>query len=891
MARPYRPRRWRTALPDPAGCWLLTRELQINPVTAQVLYNRGLTSPAAAGAFLTAGRQQILDPMLLKEMDRAVHLLRQRIASRQPIMVYGDYDVDGITGTAILVLALRSLGAVVDYYIPSRFTEGYGLNVGALQEIKARGHDFILSVDTGVSAVAEAQAARAMGITLVITDHHEPGPVLPDAAALINPKRPDCSYPFSELSGVGVAFKLALALNAPGVWDLLDIVTLGTIADMVPLVGENRAIVREGLDALSQTRRPGLRALMDIAGVRQPVTATHIGFALGPRINALGRMGSAMRGVELLLTEDAGRARELARLLDEENQSRQAVEAEILQQAMQQAEALPPALREYVLVLAGEGWHHGVVGICAARVLEAYHRPAILLSLDGEGGRGSARSIPAFHLHRALSRVSDLFVKFGGHAAAAGMTLRSRADLPALRERLNRLAAQWLQPEDLIAELRVDARIRAEQVTDQLVKELAQLQPFGIGNPQPVMALSDCSVLDSRLIGKEQNHLKLLLGGTGRPTPLEAVGWNLAPARPPAQSRVQIAFLPEYETYQGRRQLRLTVRDLQILDPVTAYPVNEAPAPQLDEAACLHWEPLAGADLTGPTDQWPRLAQPVVDARDERLEAVLQQMAAQDQEAAPAAEAAPRAEAAPAAETAPAAPAGAEEAVEEPREPTRLLYLEVLATPAGSRVLVLTASPWAAAALAEELRLALPHRRREILTWLPGQPEPQEGALVVAPHGCKAAGRYTAAALYHPPYHPAQLPPYPLHLLWRREEWQLAQAALTWPYPDRESLAQLYKLLRNGAPAGPAALAGALAGRLADALGEISGPWNRLRLEAGLRIFRELGLLDSAGRAVGSNDGGKFDLADSRQFALGLRGRALLADLGRGNWPDGPQGL
>jgi single-stranded-DNA-specific exonuclease len=259
LARPYRAGRWRQLLPDPAACLLIARSLNLSPVTAQVLYNRGLTTPEAAHAFLTAGREQILDPFLLKDMDKAVTLIRARIAAGRPIMVYGDYDVDGVTGTTILVLALRAMGAAVEYYIPNRFDEGYGLNVGALKEIRERGHDFVLSVDTGVSAVAEAEAAVELGITLIISDHHEPGPVLPDVPALINPKRADCSYPFKGLSGVGVAFKLALALEAPGAWDLIDIVTLGTIADMVPLVGENRAIVREGMTALGSTRRPGLR--------------------------------------------------------------------------------------------------------------------------------------------------------------------------------------------------------------------------------------------------------------------------------------------------------------------------------------------------------------------------------------------------------------------------------------------------------------------------------------------------------------------------------------------------------------------------------------------------------------------------------------------------------
>ncbi|HLN64640.1 MAG TPA: single-stranded-DNA-specific exonuclease RecJ, partial [Symbiobacteriaceae bacterium] len=638
MAKPYRARRWRPAWPDPAACLLLSKTLGLSPVTAQVLYNRGLTTPEAAHAFLTAGREQILDPFQLKDMDRAVALIRQRIASGKPIMVYGDYDVDGVTGTTILVLALRALGARVEYYIPNRFSEGYGLNVGALQEIHGRGFDFVVSVDTGVSAVKEAEAAKAMGMTLVVSDHHEPGPTLPDVPALINPKRPDCTYPFKGLSGVGVAFKLAVALETPNAWDLLDIVTLGTIADMVPLVGENRAIVREGLAMLGATRRPGLKALMEVAGVKQPVTATHIGFSLGPRINALGRMDSAMEGVELLVTQDPERAQALARYLDDRNRDRQETEAAILAEALEQAESQAARDKEYVMVLAGEGWHHGVVGICASRVLEQYYRPAILLSIDGDEARGSARSIPAFHMHRALLQVSDLFAKFGGHAAAAGMTLKSKDDVPVLRERLNRIGANWLSPEDLVPELRIDGILSLDQVNDDLMAELQRLEPHGIGNPAPIFAVQDLRVMDARLIGKEQNHLKLLLRNQQQQGPLmEAVGWNLAPAKPAPTARVQVAFQPEYDTYQGRHSLRLTLKDVQVIASPEGggFPVQMAPVPVLTPADCTAWDPLLGLAPGGRPAHRPAPAPArVIDARDDRLPVRLAELTAPHEEVA-----------------------------------------------------------------------------------------------------------------------------------------------------------------------------------------------------------------------------------------------------------------
>lgn len=847
LAKPYRPKRWRPALPDPAGCYLLSQSLGVSPVMAQVLYNRGLTTPELAETFLQAGRGQILDPSLLKDMDRAVALIRQQIAAGGPIMVYGDYDVDGITGTTILVLALRALGATVDYYIPNRFSEGYGLNAEALREIRGRGYDFVLSVDTGITAINEAAVARELGITLVVSDHHEPGPTLPDVDALVNPKRPDCTYPFKGLAGVGVAFKLALALETPNAWELLDIVTLGTIADMVPLIGENRAIVREGLTRLGATTRPGLRALMEVAGVKSPVTATHIGFALGPRLNALGRMGSAMAGVELLTTEDPARAKELARHLDEENQTRQEVEAAILEEALRQAESQPPEDRAYVMVLAGEGWHHGVVGICASRVLEAYHRPTILLSIDGDEVRGSARSIPAFHMHRALSQVADLFSKWGGHAAAAGMTLKRKEDLPLLRKRLNEIGAAWLRPEDLVPEQRIDGFVSLDQVNGDLMAELGRLEPHGIGNPAPVLATADLSVLDARTMGREQQHLKLLVRGAGPlATPMEAVGWNMAPASPGPGAQVELAFQPEIDTYGGRERLRLTMRDMQVVASSREIiaPVNRVAQPILTPEGCAQWNPLVGS-LTGARGT-------VFDGRGERLAVqILAEVAATAEE-----------------ET-----DGADHGEEE-QGPNRLTYLEGLVARAAERVLILTASPWAASALVAELQHVLPDRRQEIALWHPGQPEPGH-RVVVAAHGAEVAGSYGDLVLYHPPYRPLELAGSRIHLVWQPADWDLLEASLGWPYPDREVLVQLYKLLKASE---------ATPERLAASLGESAGPWNHLRLDAGLAVFREMGLLLPDGR-LAQGKGVRFQLESSSRYTAGMQARQVLAQMRRDDWP------
>ncbi len=852
MARPYRPKRWRPEQADPAGARLLSRQLAISPVTAQILINRGITTPEAAQAFLTPGRERLHDPLLLRDMREAVALIRARIAAGRPIMVYGDYDADGVSATAVMMLALRALGAKVAYYIPDRFREGYGLNAGALRAIRERGYDFVVTVDTGVAAVAEARAARELGITLIVTDHHEPGPVLPDVPALVNPRRPDCPYPFKGLAGVGVAFKLALALGAPNAWELLDIVTLGTVADMMPLVGENRAIVREGLARLGETCRPGLRALMQVAGVRPPVTAGHVGFALGPRINALGRMSSADAAVELLLTEDPERAYELARRLDAENRARQEIEAAILEEALAQAAALPPEEREYALVLAGEGWHHGVVGICASRVLEVYHRPTILLSIEGDEVRGSARSIPGFHIQRALLQMADLLTRFGGHAAAAGLSLRGPELVPELRRRLNRLAAEWLRPEDLVPEQRVDAFVSLDQIDERLVTELTALEPFGLGNPAPVLATDGLEVVEGRIIGRDGQHLKLFLRpeGDGTAPPVEAVGWGMAAVRPEPGQRVAVAYQPELNTYMGRTRIQLVLKDMRASAGGSPY--------RLTEAHCLAWDPLSPPESSAPVF----LPAQVCDGRNGRAARLLAAMAA-----------------APGAGHEVAAgmlgndlPAGGEaDGAEEwgagEEADPKLLYLAALCRPAGSRVLALACSPWAAAALADRLERLGPELWRTVRLWLPGEPEPADGRLVVAAHGQAARGPYSDVVLWHPPYGAAGYPAERVHLLWDEADWALAEECLGWPCPDRDVLVHLYRLLQAG-EASPSALA--------RRLGEIPGPWNRLRYESGLTIFREIGLLDAAGRLCAAQ-GARFALEASPRYRRGQEIRAQLA--------------
>lgn len=835
MARPYRPRRWRAALPDPAGCQGLVRNLNISVVTAQVLWNRGFCTAGEAAAFLNAGRDQLHDPFLLAGMDRAVDVLTAAVRERRPVMVYGDYDVDGVTGTAILVTCLRSLGALVEYYIPNRFSEGYGLNAAAIESIARRGFDLILSVDTGTSALQEAQFARSLGVTLVITDHHEPGPELPDAAAVVNPKRADCQYPFKGLSGVGVAFKLALALEAPAAWECLDIVTLGTIADMVPLVGENRAIVKEGLAGLRQTGRPGLQALMEVAGLSpdREVSASHVGFALGPRINALGRMGDASLGVELLLTQDSDRAMELARRLDEENKNRQEVEAAIVQEAMAQAEAYAG---QCAMVLAAEGWHPGVVGICASRVLEAYHRPTILLSIEGETAKGSARSIPGFHLYKALYECRDLLQRFGGHAMAAGMTLPT-ANIPLLRARMEEIARETLDEEALTPHLAIDAWIDAADVHEGLARELAVLEPHGIGNPEPLLAMQDAGVVDVRTMGREGQHLRMRVRGTGISS-LEAVAFNLAQIAPAARSIVHLAFRPEMNVWNGRESLQLRVKDLQ---EEAGLPSNVARVPEVGWEGYLAWDPLDGLSV-----RESALPADLVDARGQRLAERLLALRGEMEDA-------------------------GEGAV------TRAAYAADLAVLTGRRALVLTSSPWAAGAAAASLSELLP--RQGVQLWAPGSPPPPAQVAVAAWGGFvpEAAANFDEILLFHPPYTPGQMTGLKgrVHLAWAASDWALSETALVWPYPDRETLVHLYRILRESGPTATPALAGAMAaaGR------EPAGLWSRLRVEAGLAIFVELGIAEpfGGGQVRLKARTGRFQLEQSRRYRKGMQGREALA--------------
>jgi single-stranded-DNA-specific exonuclease len=482
----------------------LARALEISEVTASVLVRRGYGDPDAARAFLAA-KAEVHDPFALGAMEAACALIREAIEAGTRICVHGDYDVDGICATAVAVLMLRAAGAEVDWFLPSRFEEGYGLSREALERIAGEGFGLLLTVDCGITAVAEVAYARELGLQVVVTDHHRPGEVLPDCPVVA--PRPS-SYPFPELCGTGVVFKLAQALGHAGE-RLLDLVALATVADVVPLVDENRALVAAGLRLLARTERPGLRALMAAARVDPAaVDAGSIAFRLAPRINAAGRLCHPSTALRLLLTESDEEARTLAAELETLNRDRQAVEERILRDAIRQVEEWPePARRRRAYVLSAEDWHQGVIGIVASRLVERYHRPVVLVAGDDDVWKGSGRSIQAFDLHAGLAACAASLEGFGGHRAAAGLTIRPER-LVEFAESFAAHADRVLSEEDLRPALRVDAIVRGDELTLDLCHELEQLAPFGLGNPDVTLLVPGCRLSDLSVVG-EGRHLRL----------------------------------------------------------------------------------------------------------------------------------------------------------------------------------------------------------------------------------------------------------------------------------------------------------------------------------------------------------------------------------------------
>lgn len=556
-------KQWKIAHPSPEGRAQLERA-GIPSLLACVLSARGVTEPEQAWKLLTPGEEPLLDPMLLKDMDRAVLRVTRALKRGETIAVYGDYDVDGITATCLLTDCLTRLGGRVRSYIPDRLEEGYGLNQEAVLHLARQGVTLIITVDCGITAAREVEFARELGIDVVITDHHECKQAIPEAAAVVDPHRPDCPYPFKGLAGVGVALKLAMAAAGPYRAGLVfreyaDLAAVGTVADVMPMTGENRTIVQTGLAALAHPRRVGLAQLMEEAGLGdKPVTSVSIGYTLAPRINAAGRMGQADLAAELLLTRDPGRAAALAQELCALNRERQTIECEIFQECVQRLERRP---QSGVILLADEHWHQGVVGIVASRLTEKYSCPAFMVCLDQGMGKGSCRSWGGVNLFHLLTQCQDLLEGFGGHAMAAGFTVQEE-NIPALDRRLRQLVLEEQAGEELPSLLDIDAAVLPQELTVEAVEALDALEPCGAGNPRPVLVLTGAHVISAAQVGRGR-HLKLRLEGRG--VPLDAIFFSvdgselgLTPG-----CRVDVAFYPQINDFRGVRSVQLQVVDLR----------------------------------------------------------------------------------------------------------------------------------------------------------------------------------------------------------------------------------------------------------------------------------------------------------------------------------------
>ncbi|MDF2925096.1 MAG: recJ [Paenibacillaceae bacterium] len=547
----------------------LAEELQLHPLIARLMSARGIGQIEQARHFLYGGIEQFHDPFLMKGMREAAARITLAVSRGEKIRIYGDYDADGISSTTLMDGLMKALGADYDTYIPHRIHEGYGMNRDALDLAKSCGVSLIVTVDTGISAREEIAYARELGMDVVVTDHHEPPELLPDAAAVVNPKQPDCPYPCKELAGVGVAFKLAHAVLGEIPLQWLELAAIGTVADLMPLIDENRLIVKLGLTQMRSTSNLGIRALLDIAGVdRQAVNETHIGFSLAPRINASGRMNHASLAVRLLTTANVQEAELLALELDTLNKERQKIVEEIMREALARMSGQNPADKR-IIVVSGSGWSVGVVGIVASKLLEKYYRPVLVLAVDPETGlaKGSARSIPGFDMYRALTECADLLDHYGGHQAAAGLTLSSDR-LPELEKRLEQFAQAWLTEEHLTPVIRADMACSLADTPLTCIEQLAQLAPFGNGNPAPRFVFEGLRISEKRTMGREQQHLKLLLAEAQAETAasMEAIGFNYGSSSQMIAPTSSIDVLGELSVneWNGARKPQIVIQDMRI---------------------------------------------------------------------------------------------------------------------------------------------------------------------------------------------------------------------------------------------------------------------------------------------------------------------------------------
>lgn len=554
-------------------------EAKVSPLVAAALWHRGQRTPEEAEVFLHPETVPFHDPFLMRDMEKAVSRIEKAINNQEKITVYGDYDVDGMTSTALMLHNLRAFGAEVGYYIPDRKKEGYGFNLEALQKLAAEGTELLISVDCGIASLQDVAAMQGL-MDIIITDHHLPGNELPPALAVVNPHREDCAYPDKNLAGVGVAFKLCQAL-----WqrlrnkyfdDDMELVALGTVADIVPLLGENRKIVKAGLEKLQEPDFLGLRALVEVAGLKdKQINAGHIGFMLAPRLNAAGRIGSARQGVELLLSRDVEEAERLARELNELNSQRQAIEQEICAKVEGQllAEGASPEDLP-ALVVAGKDWNPGVIGIVASRLVDKYYKPTVILSIQPDGiCKGSCRSIEGLHMYEALSACKSELLQFGGHEMAAGLSLREDK-LDAFRHALGEYARSRLSDEDYIPKVTVEFETEPEKITQELVEEMALLEPYGMANPKPVFGCRNVRCYEAQAIGAQKQHLRFRVGPKNSPT--TGLWWNRSELAGIVNAEpVDMLYTPSLNEWNGTISVQIMVDSLEPSASGRVFPERE----------------------------------------------------------------------------------------------------------------------------------------------------------------------------------------------------------------------------------------------------------------------------------------------------------------------------
>lgn len=545
---------WKTLPSDKAVEEKISNALEISPITAGLLLNRGIREPNEAEYFLSPSIESMHDPFLMKDMEKAVSLIRNAVKNGRKILVYGDYDADGITSAALLLRVLRDNGASADFYIPHRINDGYGLNESAVESAREKGAELIITVDCGINSIKEVILAQRLGIDVVITDHHEISCLaLPPARAVINPLQSGCKYPYKKLSGAGVAFKLAWALfGKAGAMRHLDLAAVGTVADVCPLTGENRAIVKFGIEALAGTKKPGLSALLECSGIKdRDISARDIAFIIAPRLNAPGRIASAASSVELLLSEDPAGARERAAALEQDNKRRQKIQKEIFDSA---SSKLAKNGGGPLIALADDRWHPGLIGIIASKICEQYSRPAVLISSDGDSGRGSARSGDGFHILSALSECRSLLSDLGGHANAAGFSIKKR-NIPKFLEKIRDIAlnSENCADDDLLT---ADRKISLREISAKLLEEFNGLQPFGEGNPEPLFTSEEVSFSQIRCL--KNSHLKMKASQDGRS--FDCIGFGMYDEHTAKEPSGRILFTPGINLWKGRRSIQLVLK-------------------------------------------------------------------------------------------------------------------------------------------------------------------------------------------------------------------------------------------------------------------------------------------------------------------------------------------